>query len=136
MCIINYFKTMRTIKLDNKNLIRFLQNKDKNADEIKKLTKNIVRLQKRIDKYTKEQEKESLSIENRFNTLKGKQKREDEKVSSELKRVNIEISEFEELIRIYLDDKTNEVCIEIEDAVERFKTAYKEKKSKDDKDTK
>ena len=118
---------MRTIKLKNKSIEKHLLIKDRLSTESVELTKNVVKYQNKINEITKKQEEESKKISSKFNSLKNQKKREDEKIIAYMKGMDMGLGEFEEMAKVYFDDKTGEVCIDITDAIEEFKKIYKSK---------
>lgn len=119
----------RKILIDNEKIIKSINAKDE-------MSKRVQELEKR----SQEMSEEGHKIEEEFNTIVAKCQREDEKVKPEIERLikEVEMSEFEELSRVYLEkegDNAGKIFMEIADRLEEFKVDFKRKKDEESKPT-
>ena len=116
-------KNMRKIEIQNERLLKSLTKKQEIIDELNKLETEAEELTKR-----------GKEIEEEVNKLLSKVQREDEISRPEVMREmeNVELGEFEDLSRCYLEqegDNKGKLFLNISDRLEEFKVYYKEQKA-------
>lgn len=107
----------KKIECTNENIIESIKKREVMVKEIK----DIVAQAEVLDKQGKE-------LQTQYDALQQSMAREDEKVKPELKEeaTKIEMAEFEEVSRVYLEE--DKVFIEVANRLDEFKAFYKQKK--------
>lgn len=104
---------MRKVQIDNKQIIESLKTKDRIVEELKAL------------------QKQAEEVEERGNTLMAEVSREEEKVKGEYTdlKESLELGEYEEVSRVYLDESKEKAYFDIADRLEEFKITFQNAKN-------